>query len=75
MCLTFKSFIKFKIYTISHVVFAIERYSASAEDRNTVCCFLDFHDMSDDLTKIQYHVRDLRVSGQMPQSASEKVFT
>ena len=31
----------------SHVVVAIEWYSAFAEERETVCCFLVFHEIGE----------------------------
>ena len=48
------------------------RYSASAEDLDTVFCFLDLQDTNELPKKTQYPVVDLRVSGQSAQSESKK---
>ena len=40
---------KDKNYIISQVPLAIDLYSASTEDLETVCCFFDFHDMRESL--------------------------
>ena len=50
------------------------RYSASADDLETLACFLDFHDMSYFPRKMQYPVTDLLVAPQPPQSKSQKAF-
>lgn len=59
-------------HTISQVALAIERYSASADDRETVCCFLDFQDTKEEPRKTQKPDVDLQVSGQVAQSESDK---
>lgn len=46
-------------------------YSASADDRETVDCFLAFQDIKEVPNVTQYPVSDWRVVGQAPQSASE----
>ncbi len=56
----------------SHTAEAIALYSASAEDLDTVVCFLDLHDTREFPKKMQYPVVDLRVSGHPAQSESEK---
>lgn len=37
----------------SHVIAAIERYSASAEERETICWFLVFHEIGEFPNKIK----------------------
>ena len=59
---------------ISHVTTAIDRYSASADDLDIVCCFLDFHDIKESPRKTQNLVTDLLESGQPVQSESQKAF-
>jgi len=54
----------------SHVVMAIDRYSASAEERETMCCFLVFQDTGELPRKTIQPVSDRRVRGQPAQSAS-----
>jgi len=49
------------------------RYSASAEDFETVFCFLVFQETKDEPRKMQYPVRDLADNLQDPQSASQYV--
>lgn len=53
---------------------AIARYSASAEEREMVDCFLDFQETKASPRKIQKPVVDFQESGQAVQSASEKAF-
>lgn len=53
----------------------IARYSDSAEDMETVGCFLDFQDISDEPKNIQYPVVDRLLSLQDPQSASVKALS
>lgn len=60
--------------TSSQVVVAIVLYSASADDLDTVGCFLDFQEIKESLRKKQQPAMDLRVSGQVAQSESEKAF-
>jgi hypothetical protein len=59
---------------ISQVTAAIDRYSASADDLDTVCCFLDFQDIKESPRKTQNPVTDLLESGQPVQSESQKAF-
>lgn len=49
-------------------------YSASADDEETVVCFLDLHEIGVAPKKIQKLVIDLLVSVHTAQSASEKAF-
>ena len=58
----------------SETATAMALYFDSAEDRETVCCFLDFHEIKDSPRKTQNPVTDLLVSGQEAQSASVKAF-
>ena len=53
-------------------VAARARYSASAELREMVGCFLVFHETKQSPMKIQKPVVDLRDMGQEAQSESEK---
>lgn len=46
------------------------RYSDSAEDRDTVVCFLLFHEIKQSPKNRQYPVTDLLVDKHFPQSAS-----
>ena len=55
----------------SQAVVAMALYSASAEDRETVACFLDFQEIRESPRKMQNPVTDLRESGQPAQSASQ----
>jgi len=48
-----------------------ERYSASADDRETVVCFLVFQDIGEPPSLIKYPVRDRREIGHAPQSESQ----
>lgn len=57
------------IQTISHVTLAILLYSASAEEREAVVCFLDFQETRELNIKIQKPVTDLLESGKVAQSA------
>jgi hypothetical protein len=52
----------------------MDLYSDSAEERETVCCFLDFQEMRESPIKTQQPVMDLRVSKHPAQSASQKGF-
>ena len=54
---------------------AIARYSASAEERDTMVCFLAFQETNEWPKKIQKPVTERRVSEQVPQSASEKALS
>lgn len=55
----------------SVVVVAMHRYSDSVDDRETVGCFLDFHEIREWPRKIQKPEVDLRVRRHDAQSASE----
>jgi hypothetical protein len=59
---------------ISHVTATMDLYSDSAEDLETVCYFLDFHDIKESPKKTQKPVTDLLESGQLAQSESQKDF-
>jgi hypothetical protein len=50
----------------------MDLYSASVEDRDTVCCFLDLQEMRDELRKTQKPVVERRVSEHPAQSLSQK---
>lgn len=58
--------------TTSNVAFAIDLYSASADDLDTVCCFLDFQENNESPKNTQKPETENRVSGQVAQSESEK---
>lgn len=58
--------------TTSHVAFAIDLYSAFVDDLDTVCCFLDFQENNESPKNTQKPETELRVSGQVAQSESEK---
>ena len=55
----------------SQVAAAIERYSTSAEERETVVCFLVFHEIGELPNITKYAVKDRLVRGQLAQSASQ----
>ena len=54
----------------SHVVSAIDRYSASADKRDTVCCFFVFQETGEPPRNTNQPVRERLVKGQPPQLAS-----
>ena len=56
---------------ISQTATAIDLFSDFAEDRETVCCFFDFHEIKDSPRKTQNPVTDLLVLGHEAQSASQ----
>ncbi|KAM2775497.1 hypothetical protein COP1_020241 [Malus domestica] len=58
-------------HVTSQQVVAMERYSASALECDTVVCFLVFQDTGACPSKMQYPVIDLLVSLQRAQSASQ----
>ena len=60
--------------TISHVTLAMDRYSTSIEDRETVCCFLDFQEIKESPINTQKPLTDFLVSGHAAQSKSTKAF-
>ncbi|KAJ0754024.1 hypothetical protein HanPI659440_Chr09g0342361 [Helianthus annuus] len=66
----FSSLRIFANHIISQVAEHMARYSASAEDRETVFCFLLFHDTKELPRKMQKPVTDLLVSTHFPQSES-----
>ena len=55
----------------SQLVVAIELYSASADERDTVGCFLVFQETGERPNIIKYMVRERRVKGQVAQSESQ----
>jgi len=57
------------------VAVAIKRYSASAEDLETIVCFLVCQEIGDPPMETRYPVRDHRVIGQVSQSASQYALT
>lgn len=59
---------------ISQIATAMDLYLDSPKECETVCCFLDFHEIRDSPRKIQNPVIDLLVSGQEAQFASAKAF-
>ncbi|XP_060963441.1 factor of DNA methylation 4-like [Cannabis sativa] len=60
----------FKLINIYGVL--TDWYSASAKNFETVVCFFDFHNMRDLPMNMQKLVIDLLMSGQVPQSTSQK---
>lgn len=56
--------------TTSHV--CIDLYSISADDMDTVCCFLDFQENNESPKNTKKPETGRRVSGQVAQSESEK---
>ena len=50
----------------------MDLYSASTNDLETVCCFLDFLEIRESPRKTQKPVTDLLVSGHEVQSTSAK---
>lgn len=71
-CFTCKSQRRKSNQTISHTTTAIELYSASANDLETIFCFLDFHETKESPKKIQKPIINLLVSGPDAQSTSAK---
>lgn len=69
MCISFNSCLS---HIISHVVYVSARYSASADDLATVCCFLVCHDTRLSLKKMTNSDVDRRVMGHDAQSEFEK---
>ena len=59
----------------SLVTTAIARYSAFAEDLDTVLCFMVFQDTRDPPTVTKYPINDLLVRRHAPQSESQKADT
>lgn len=50
----------------------IERYSASADERDTKACFLDFQEMGEPPRLMKKSLTERRVSQQEAQSVSQK---
>ena len=63
-CFTFRSFNKYRIQVTSHTAIAIDLYSTSAVDLETVLCFLDFKETNESPRNTQKPVMDLLESGQ-----------
>lgn len=61
-------------HAISQEAKANARYSASAEDLETVGCFLERQEIKEEPTNIVKPVVDRLLSGQVPQSTSVKPF-
>ena len=74
-CCTCKSFNRYNSHVTSHVVVAMDLYSALAEDLETMDCFFDLNDINESPRNTQYPVRDFLVSGQPAQSASQYAFS
>lgn len=55
----------------SQTVVAMDLYSPSAEERDTICCFFVFQAIGDVLSITKYPVKDRRVIGQLAQSESQ----
>ena len=62
------------IHTNSLVTNVKTLYSASAEDLETIACFLDFQESIESPRNIQNPVTNLLVSRHDPQSISAKTF-
>lgn len=50
---------------------SMDQYSTSADDKETVACFLDFHEMGDRPNRIKKPLTDLLVIGHEAQSESQ----
>jgi len=59
------------IHSKSLVTVAMALYSASAEERDIVVCFLVLQDIGDPPNEIKHPVRDFLVRGHAPQSGSQ----
>lgn len=51
-CLTSKCYNNMRNHMILHVVLAVTRYSTSAEERETIVCFLERHVIGEDPRKM-----------------------
>jgi hypothetical protein len=72
---TWRYLCKEKTHISSQQATVIVRYSASANEQDTVCCFLDFQDIRESpWNKQQNPITYFLVSGQPAQSASQKDF-
>ena len=60
---------------ISQVTLAMARYSASAEERDTVCCFLDFQEMKKEPRNTQNPEIERLMSWQEAQSEFVKALS
>jgi hypothetical protein len=58
---------------ISQQATAMARYSASADDREMVCCFLDFQEMRESPRKVQKPVTDFEYQGILPNLHHKKL--
>ena len=72
--LTPSSFSNERSQVSSQVAFAIDLYSASADDLETVCCFFDFQEIKESPRNTQKPLTDLLLSRQPAQSESAKAF-
>ena len=59
------------IQSKSLVTVAIALYSASADERDTVVCFLVLQEMGDPPKEMKYPLMDFLVKGHAPQSESQ----
>uniref|UniRef100_K7LMX4 Cationic amino acid transporter C-terminal domain-containing protein n=1 Tax=Glycine max TaxID=3847 RepID=K7LMX4_SOYBN len=50
----------------------MDQYSTSAEERDTVCCFLVFHEIEEHPSRTNHPIRDLRVKRHLVQSESHQ---
>ena len=57
----------------SPVTVVMDQYSASTEERDTICCFLVFHEIGEDPSRTNHLVRDLWVKGHPAQSESHQL--
>lgn len=71
-CEIWKSRNKLKSQVNSQYAVAMERYSALTDERETVCCFLNFQEIRESPKKTQKLVTKRRVSRQPAQSESQK---
>ena len=67
---TCKSLIRKRIHVILQLAVAMARYSASAEERDTVVRFLDYQEIKESPSMVQNPVVECLVIGQLPQSES-----
>lgn len=61
--------------TTSNVAFAIDLYSASADDLDTVCCFLDFQENNESPKNTQNQKLRVMCQGKWPNLSQKKVPT
>lgn len=55
----------------SQQVVAMDLYSASAEERDTICCFLVFQAVGELPNMTKYPIKEHRVIGEVAQSESQ----